>query len=120
MPDCAQLNLAHGLPRGEAIARLNDTLRTTASGGRIMVTKGVLSLSGFNNAALLAALAAYDQFDVDNDPHGERDFGDLELFGATLLFKIDYFDSGLEYGSSDPADPAVTTRVLTVMLETEY
>jgi hypothetical protein len=108
------------VPRGEAIAQLNDALRQRGQGGKLMVTSGVNALSGFNPVMLAAALAQYDAFDVDNDPHGERDFGDLTLFGADLLWKIDYYDPSLQYGSNDPADPALTMRVLTVMLAGEY
>jgi Protein of unknown function (DUF3768) len=108
------------VPRAEAIARMNDELRKRGSGGVIMATYGVRHLAGFNAVMLAAALATYDGFDIDNDPHGERDFGDLELFGAELLWKIDYYDMQLEYGSPDPADPAVTRRVLTAMLASEY
>lgn len=115
-----QVSFAKNLPRAEAIARLNDVLRRAARGGRIMVTKRVLSLAGFNVPELLQALADYDAFDIDNDPHGERDFGDLRAFGTDLLWKIDYYDLKLEFGSPDPADPNVTVRVLTVMLEEEY
>ena len=119
MSTAQQQSLAQ-TPRAEMIARLNDQLRRRGAGGVIMVTIGVRSLTGFNEVLLAAALATYDAFDVDNDPHGERDFGDLEIFGADLLWKIDYYDNQLEYGSPDPADLAVTRRVLTVMLASEY
>jgi hypothetical protein len=36
------------------------------------------------------------------------------------MWKIDYFDLKLELGSDDPADPAATVRVLTVLLPSEY
>ena len=112
--------IANELPRGEAIARLNDKLRKTLRGGHIMVTRGVRSLDGFEAAALIRAIATYDSFGPDNNPHGERDFGDIELCGTTLLWKIDYYDHKLEFASPDAADPAQTVRVLTVMLECEY
>ena len=108
------------VPRAEAIARLNDALRKHGRGGVLMITLGVRTLPGFAPETVLAALAAYDAFDPDNDPHGERDFGDLELYSADLLWKIDYYDASLEFGSDDPADPEATTRVLTVMLASEY
>lgn len=111
---CAQV------PRGEKIARLNDLLRKSAEGGAIMVTRSVRSLPGFCPVELMSVLSAYDAFDSHNDPHGERDFGDLHLFGADLLWKIDYYDAEMIYGSNDPADPSQTTRVLTVMLAREY
>ena len=107
-------------PRAEAIARLNDMLRLTGVGGLIVATSGVRALQGFNQLELLQALARYDRFDLDNDPHGERDFGGLEVWGAELLWKIDYYDRELIYGSNDPADPKQTTRVLSIMLPQEY
>ena len=40
--------------------------------------------------------------------------------GQTIFFKIDYFDKTLMYNSPDPSDPAVTERVITIMLADEY
>jgi hypothetical protein len=37
-----------------------------------------------------------------------------------IFFKIDYYDRTLTAHSPDPADPAVTRRVITVMLASEY
>jgi hypothetical protein len=120
MDGSEQPNFARGIPRAECIARLNDTLRLSGLGGRILVTRGVQTLPGFNTMTLVEALRSYDSFDADNDPHGERDFGDLELWGAELFWKIDYYDRALVWASPDPADPAVTIRILTVLLVTEY
>jgi Protein of unknown function (DUF3768) len=108
------------LPRSEVIARLNDTLRKTGTGGTIMLTQGVMALKDFDRAVLTTALANYDAFDPDNDPHGERDFGDLTVFGTDLLWKIDYYDSDQKFGSDGPADAGMTSRILTIMLVTEY
>ena len=107
-------------PRAEIIAQLNDTLRIQGQGGHVMVTGGVRALRGYNAMVVAGALANYDGFDPDNDPHGERDFGDLTLFSADLLWKIDYYDLSLEFASPDPADPEVTIRVLTIMLASEW
>ena len=108
------------LPRAEVIARLNDVLRETGTGGSIVVTKAVTHLPRFDAAALMAALANYEGFDADNDPHGDHDFGSFEVAGERFFWKIDYYDRNLEYGSDDPADPSKTTRVLTLMLALEY
>jgi hypothetical protein len=35
------------------------------------------------------------------------------------MFYIDYHDKTLEHGSDDPANPEVTTRVLTITLASE-
>jgi len=108
------------VPRAEAIARLNDQLRTTGTGGTIVITQNVMRTTGFDAEELSCALANYQGFDVDNDPHGERDFGDLTLWGHDLLFKVDYYDRNLEFGSEDPADLDATHRVLTVMLASDW
>lgn len=65
-------------------------------------------------------MSAFDRFDPHNDPHSEHDFGDIHLWGAELLWKIDYYAPDLLYGSDDPSEPAVTRRVLTVLLAEEY
>lgn len=108
------------ISRAEAIARLNDGLRKTGQGGVIVVTNGLRALACFDAQRLLELLASYDSFDADNDPHSEHDFGDLEFVGADLLWKIDYYDLDMDYASPDPADAAVTRRILTVMLASEW
>ena len=50
----------------------------------------------------------------------EHDFGAIDLDGERFFFKIDYFDLTRALYSTDPADPAVTERVLTIMLASEY
>ena len=111
---------ADDLPRAEQIGKLNDRLRITGTGGAIMITHNVQRVTGFDANVLAAALASYDAFDLDNDPHGERDFGDLSLWGYDLLWKVDYYNPDLKYGSNNPANPAVTSRVLTVMLASDW
>ena len=113
-------NGASAPPRAEVIARLNDSLRKDGVGGTIMVTRGVCAIDGFNSQELALALAAYDAFDADNDPHGERDFGAITLWDTDLLWKIDNYDADLMFGSEDPADAKITTRVLTVMISSEW
>jgi len=102
------------------IRELNDKLRTTGEGGNIVMTYGVKSLSGEGTAQVMRLLRGYDDFNEDNDPHGEHDFGSFQCEGHTLYFKIDYYDKSVEYGSDDPSDATVTHRVLTVMLADEY
>jgi hypothetical protein len=70
--------------------------------------------------AALKAVAAFEGFNADNDPYGEHDCAALTVAGQRVLFKIDYYDTTLTAGSPDPADPAVTTRVLTVIPAEEY
>ena len=60
------------------------------------------------NAALIAQVRTFENFTQDNDPHHEHDFGSIEIAGTTFLWKIDCYDLSLQYGSSDPSDPAQT------------
>ena len=85
-----------------------------------MLTAGVAALPLDQRAGVMAAVQAFDAFDPDNDPHCEHDFGLLSFGGHRIIFKIDAYDRELRMGSPDPADPAVTCRVLTIMLAEEY
>jgi hypothetical protein len=104
----------------EKIRELNDTFRTSMTGGRVMLTAGVDALPSDVKALVIRRVATYSDFTPDNDPHGEHDFGNFTLAGRTFFWKIDYYDAALEFGSEDPADPQKTTRVLTIMLAEEY
>ena len=102
------------------IRNLNDAFRRTFLGGRVMMTCGVAELPNEVKAKALQLVASFNQFTDDNDPYGEHDFGSFEFAGRTFFWKIDYYDERCEFGSEDPSDPKVTTRVLTLMLSSEY
>jgi hypothetical protein len=106
----------------ERIRDLNDAFRKTLNStlGRVLVTAGVNALPRDLRARALLEVATFETFDADDDPHGEHDFGGFELAGHTFFFKITYYDPRRECDSDDPADPAKTTRVLTLMLAEEY
>jgi hypothetical protein len=84
------------------------------------MTVGVSALPRDVRAMAICEVETFDAFSRDNDPHGEHDFGSFELADQKFFFKLDYYDRALEFGSDDPADPAKTTRVLTIMLAEEY
>ena len=65
-------------------------------------------------------MRTFRDFTPQNDPYGEHDFGSFAVGEERLFWKIDYYDLSLEFGSNDPADPAQTKRVLTIMLAEEY
>lgn len=107
----------------ERIRQLNDAFRTdlfSGERGRVLVTTAVDQLSKLLRALLLEQVRTFTHFNQHNDPHGEHDFGTIEFLGQKWFWKIDYFDLSMHFGSPDPADPARTTRVLTVMREDEY
>ncbi len=102
------------------IRQLNDSLRRNRVEGRVVLTQGIAALTRDQLRAVLKAVAEFDTFGTDNDPWGEHDFGALSVLGIEVIWKIDYYDHSLELGSEDPADEAMTVRVLTVMLAREF
>jgi len=104
----------------DRVRQLNDAFRRTFVGGVVVVTAGVRALPHERRSALLAKIRAFDAFTEDNDPHGEHDFGVVEDGDVRCLWKIDLYDREMELMSPDPSDPAVTTRLLTIMLADEY
>jgi hypothetical protein len=85
-----------------------------------LMTAGVAALGAEAVARIVKTIAVYDDFCHANDPYEEHDFGSFEAGGHTIFFKIDYYDSTLTVHSPDPSDPAVTNRVITIMLAEEY
>jgi Protein of unknown function (DUF3768) len=104
----------------EKIRALNDAFRTTMTGGKVLLTAGVNALPSGAKALVIQRVATFSEFNEENDPHQEHDFGNFSLAGRKFFFKIDYFDSNMEFGSEDPSDPSKTTRVLTIMFVEEY
>ncbi len=106
--------------RKDKIRSLNDNLRQTMQGGRVMMTQGILALAAEQFERLIPQVMTFDDFSENNDPHGEHDFGALTLDGDRVFWKIDYYDNDCQLGSPDPANPTVTTRVMTILLASEY
>lgn len=96
------------------IAAINDRFRK--SGTAFMLTQGTMVLADVTG--LIDAVRTYSDFNEDNDPWGEHDFGSLDWDGNKLFWKIDYYDQELKYGK-DPLDPECN-RVLTILLADEY
>lgn len=113
--------------RAARIRELNDAFRTAAdplaallARGQLMMTRGIATRGPAFIERALTAVRTFNSFTADNDPRGEHDFGAFNLSGERLIWKIDCYDNALEYGSPNPADPAVTRRVLTILLADEY
>ena len=104
----------------KAIRELNDKFRTSFAGGRIVLTAGVAAHTEHDLLTLLHLVRSFDAFTADDDPYEEHDFGAIDLGGEKCFWKIDYYNRSMDSGSGDPADPAATTRVLTIMRADEY
>ena len=133
------MSAAHVIAREQTarIARLNDLARRAMGVACTAVaTIGFRSLPDADQSRVREIIETYDAFDEDSDPHGERDFGTIYQLGdgrwtterprvrdderERVFWKFDYYDRDLRFGSEDAANPAITRRVLTIMLADEY
>ena len=125
-----QVEMAENFYTKNRIRALNDFFRREFFGlpkheaqqlGTVVVTRGICELPGIARAQAMERVTTFDQFDYNNDPHGEHDFGGFEICtGHKVFWKIDYYNLAMTAGSENPADPRQTTRVLTIMLASEY
>ena len=104
----------------QRIRQLNDALRILGKGGRVMFTDGIVGHGLDFAAEVMKAVTSFDDFTPDNDPWDEHDCATVKVGSQIVIWKIDYYDRELTFHSPDPADPAVTCRVLTIMLADEY
>ena len=105
----------------QRIRELNDQARTTMGlGCRLVQTIGINALPAAVQSQIRERIETFTDFSSDNDPYGEHDFGALTVADFKCFWKIDYYDPTFTYHSDDPADPAKTRRVLTIMLASEY
>jgi hypothetical protein len=109
------------------IRALNDEFRkefgsvvSAITHNTLVFTSGVAAYGDDFIERALNAVREFAAFNEENHPYDEHDAGSLELDGVNLLWKIDCYDRLLDGRSSDPADAAVTRRVLTILLAEEY
>lgn len=130
-------NAAAAREQTARIARLNDLARRAMGVACTAVaTAGFRSLPDADQSQVRELIETFDAFTDDNDPHGERDFGAIyqlrdgrwtterprsqEDERERVFWKLDYYDRNIEFASEDAANPAITRRVLTIMLSDEY
>ena len=109
----------------KTIRDLNDRFRKGDASipGTVVVTFGVQQLlaeAGESFDALAAEVREFDDFNADNDPYQEHDFGKFSFGGADLFWKIDQYNTTYDGGSEAPTDLDKACRVLTIMLIQEY
>src|SRR5436853_1304067 len=88
----------HYLMSAEKIRELNDRFRSTMTGGRVLLTAGVDALPSDVKAMVIRRVATFSEFTADNDPHQEHDFGNFEIAGHKIFWKIDHYDAAMQFG----------------------
>ena len=108
-----------------AIARLNDDARLGCDHrARILFTRNCLETfcaeAGAHPALIQAELLrAFRTCDFATDSP-ERDFASILYRDRKVWMKIDYYDLDCQFGSDDPANAAMTTRVITILLPEDW
>ncbi|OYX95388.1 MAG: hypothetical protein B7X90_17395 [Novosphingobium sp. 17-62-19] len=122
--------------RTERVAHLNDEVRRgNDPRARILFTRGVVDLLAESettetarharvaiNQRLLMQQIVGAAIEPGDDPYGERDFGVVKFLDERIFWKIDSYaaDGTFSFGSDAPWDASATTRVLTILLPSEY
>lgn len=106
--------------RTEKTRELNDELRRSLIPGTAFMTVGVAALGIEAVERIVKAISVFDDFCNTEEVFDEHDCGILEVENRKVLFKIDYYDPTLSKHSSDPSNPQITRRVITIMLTDEY
>jgi hypothetical protein len=108
------------LSKTDKIRALNDAFRRTFCGGRVMLSSSVAALPDEQKARVLTAVREFTAFDEGSDPHHEHDFVSVKVDDLEVFAKIDYYDRDIRFGCDDPSDPEHTTRIMVIMLASEY
>ena len=96
-----------------AVRHQNDTFRRSLAGGSLLLSAGIIALGAANQARIIAAVRAFDDFD-QSDAWDTHDIGDLEVeieepgiarWHELIFFRIDRVANG---------------PVLTIMLASEW
>lgn len=111
----------------QKIILLNDSLRSTfqGAGGRVVITqKGIHALPENTQTKIFDAVKTVQNFEPDTDKEGLHEHGQVHLKDENLRvnFNINYFERNapyINYGSQDPSDTDMTTRVLAISIEGE-
>lgn len=91
------------------ISERYDVLRTTFITGKVVMTQGIAGLNDADRSELIEAVQKFNNFNEDNDPHKEHDFGKVVVKGVDYFWKID------DYRGHDDMN-----LVLTIMRADEY
>ena len=70
------------------IRRMNHQFRTTFRGGQILLTSSIAELPDMVKASALEKVATFKDFNEENDPHEEHDYGSFDHCNREVWFKI--------------------------------
>jgi hypothetical protein len=81
------MNSVAALAKSNRIRVLNDNFRSTFIAGQVVMTAGVADLPMDVKAHALLQVQRFADFNANNDPHGEHDFGSFEVAGEKFFLE---------------------------------
>jgi len=75
-----------------------ELTKKAVKGGQVVMTAGVAALPQGMKADVLAKVRSFNDFNPENDPYREHDFGGFEVNGDQFIRKIDYYDERMKWG----------------------
>lgn len=123
----------------QEIAKLNDALRAKIplaqfwasednqefytlelnKNERISITDGIKQLNNWMKIAVF--VKTFQNFDKENDPYNEHDFGSIVVDNVKIYFKVDLYEDNWSYGWDREEKPIEDCqRLLTIFLASEY
>lgn len=103
------------ISKSAKVADLNDRFRQSMMGCN--VSRGIINMN-YRMHDLFSKVRSYSDFNENNDPYHEHDFGSLEIEGVKVFWKIDYYNESLT-SYEDPLSSRCR-RVMTIMKAEEY
>lgn len=102
------------------IRELNDKFRRSGQGGVTLISLGVHDLGAKAVADIRKDIASITSFSKEDDPDGMHDFGSVSHNGRLIYWMIEHYDKDIANEAEDPSDADETTRVMSIILSTEY
>jgi Protein of unknown function (DUF3768) len=98
-------------------AALDDVPWAKLTADVAIMTPGIAALGKEVVDRIIKTITVFDDFHHSMALENQHDFGSFEAEGRTIMFKIDYYDYGLDCPDAGLTDPV---RVVTLMLAKEY
>lgn len=96
------------------IRELNDNFRNSFRGGQILLSASIAELPNVAKVAVLRLVADFTDFNEENDPAQEHDYGSFDYCNCEVWWKIDPYNLTMDAASEDPADPEKTKRIMLI------
>lgn len=97
---------------------LNDHFRKTAKGGIVSISWGIHMLGRAEVDNIMKRLGGTEG-DTSCDVGSEHDSGEITVSNRRIYWEINYYNKDFNDMSSDPTNPDLKTRFMTLLLDSE-